>query len=52
MFDGPTRALTPARLRELYGAQIDELLPTRATTEPAAVPASEPAFADVALRVA
>jgi len=50
VFDGPTRALTPARLRELYGAQIDELLPTRATTEPA--PAPGPAFADVALRVA
>src|SRR6201996_7712408 len=50
VFDGPTRALTPARLRELYGAQIDELLPTRATTELAA--AAEHAFADVSLRVA
>ena len=48
VFDGPTRALTPARLRELYGAQIDELLPTRAMS----APESEPGFADVALRVA
>ena len=35
---------------ELLLEKIDELLPTRATTEPA--PAPEPAFADVALRVA
>lgn len=26
VYDGPTRALTPARLRELYGAQTEELL--------------------------
>jgi phosphonate transport system ATP-binding protein len=26
VFDGPTRALTPERLRELYGTQTDELL--------------------------
>jgi len=39
VFDGPTRALTPQRLRELYGAQTDELLPER----PAALP--EPGFA-------
>ena len=39
VFDGPTRALTPQRLRELYGAQIDELLPER----PAGLPG--PGFA-------
>jgi len=49
VFDGPTCALTPARLRELYAAQLDELLPARA---PAIEPVSEPVFADVALRVA
>ncbi|MFL6676923.1 MAG: phosphonate ABC transporter ATP-binding protein, partial [Burkholderiaceae bacterium] len=48
VFDGPTRALTPARLRELYGAQTDELLPAR----PAPLAEPEPVFADVALRVA
>src|ERR1700761_9399261 len=48
VFDGPTRALTPARLRELYGAQIDELLPTRATSGPEPLPLPEPAFAVVA----
>ncbi|MFL6678365.1 MAG: phosphonate ABC transporter ATP-binding protein [Burkholderiaceae bacterium] len=48
VFDGPTRALTPARLRELYGAQIDELLPAR----PAPLAEPAPVFADVALRVA
>ena len=39
VFDGPTRALTPDRLRELYGAQTDELLPGRASPslEPAPV---------------
>lgn len=26
VYDGPTRALSPSRLRELYGAQTDELL--------------------------
>jgi len=52
VFDGPTRALTPARLRELYGAQIDELLPARATQAPESVPAPEPVFAGAALRVA
>ena len=52
VFDGPTRALTPARLRELYGSQIGELLPTQAPAgaEPAAD--SEPVFAGVVLRVA
>lgn len=34
VFDGPTRALTPARLRELYGAQTDELLPAKGATAP------------------
>jgi len=29
IFDGPTAALTTERLRELYGAQTDELLPVR-----------------------
>jgi phosphonate transport system ATP-binding protein len=52
VFDGPTRALTPARLRELYGAQLDELLPTRASGEPEPAAASEPTFAGAALRVA
>jgi phosphonate transport system ATP-binding protein len=52
VFDGPTRALTPARLRELYGAQTDELLPARATQAPESVPAPEPVFASATLRVA
>ena len=52
VFDGPTRALTPARLRELYGAQIDELLPMRSIAAAETVVLPEPAFADVALRVA
>ena len=40
VFDGPTRALTPERLRELYGAQTDELLPRHAAPD-----AAGPAFA-------
>jgi len=32
VYDGPTRALTNARLHELYGAQTDELLPARHET--------------------
>jgi len=52
VFDGPTRALTPDRLRELYGAQVGELLPAQATTHPTAWPTAAPEYADVALRVA
>ena len=33
VYDGPTQALTPDRLRELYGTQTDELL-----AEPAHAP--------------
>jgi len=43
IFDGPTAALTPERLRELYGAQTDELLPVRGV--PAAAPDGEAGFA-------
>ncbi|MGN6526074.1 MAG: phosphonate ABC transporter ATP-binding protein [Burkholderiaceae bacterium] len=51
VFDGPTRDLTPARLRELYGAQSDELLaPPAVAPEPLSVP--EPVFDDAELRVA
>ena len=32
VYDGPTRALTTARLRDLYGSQTDELLPGRDDT--------------------
>jgi phosphonate transport system ATP-binding protein len=39
VFDGPTSALTPAFLRELYGTAVDELL----TDEPLeSQPAPEP----------
>jgi phosphonate transport system ATP-binding protein len=54
VFDGPTRALTPARLRELYGAQFDELLPARDAAAQA-LPAEhgfEPVFSSATLRVA
>ncbi len=47
VFDGPTRALNPARLRDLYGAQTGELLPAARTDV-----APEPTFATVALRAA
>ena len=40
VFDGPTRALTPERLRELYGAQVDELRPAPAARGPAFEPIS------------
>jgi len=51
VFDGPTRALTPTRLRELYGAQIEELLPAQASAAHSEeIPA--PVFPPVALRVA
>lgn len=44
VYDGPTRELTAALLRELYGAQTEELL-TGTPAEPAAsAPAFEPAF--------
>ena len=53
VFDGPTRALTPARLRELYGAQIEELLPAQGQATPApAQQIPEPVFTTAALRVA
>ena len=53
VFDGPTRALTPARLRELYGAQIEELLPAQGQATPApAQEIPEPVFTTAALRVA
>ena len=38
VFDGPTAALTPAFLRDLYGSAVDELLdsePLRAVAAPA-----------------
>lgn len=33
VYDGPTAALSPQRLRELYGTQTDELLPGRRAEE-------------------
>jgi len=39
--DGPTRELTPQRLRDLYGTQTDELLPRR--SDPAPTPQPVPA---------
>jgi len=41
VYDGPTQALTPARLRDLYGAQTEELLlgPAPAPQAPQTVPA-------------
>jgi len=53
VYDGPTRELTPERLRELYGAQSDELLappadPGTAVGAPAdPVPARLPSLAAV-----
>ncbi|HEY4065402.1 MAG TPA: phosphonate ABC transporter ATP-binding protein [Burkholderiaceae bacterium] len=39
VYDGPTHELTPPRLRELYGTQIDELMPTPpiSTAAPSAI---------------
>ena len=46
VFDGPSAALTPALLRELYGVQADELLaPAPATGGDTVVPFPEPAAA-------
>ena len=36
VYDGPSAALTPAMLRELYGADLGELLPEYETPAPAA----------------
>jgi phosphonate transport system ATP-binding protein len=33
VYDGPSSELTPALLRELYGVQVEELLPTRPDAE-------------------
>ncbi len=57
VYDGPTDALTDARLRDLYGAQTGELLPRApaANTEPAVTapgPLAEPALATLARQVA
>lgn len=41
VYDGPTAALTPERLRELYGTQVDELI--LGAPPPAAQPARAPA---------
>jgi phosphonate transport system ATP-binding protein len=43
VFDGPTSALTPAFLRELYGTAVDELLTDDTPAPPAIEPAAEPA---------
>ncbi len=48
VYDGPSAALTPALLRELYGVQVDELLGTPADTPPqtpAAAPTQRPEWA-------
>lgn len=34
VYDGPTAALTPQRLRDLYGTQLDELLPAPGAAVP------------------
>ncbi|WP_085316676.1 phosphonate ABC transporter ATP-binding protein [Derxia lacustris] len=38
VFDGPTQDLTPARLRDLYGTQTDELLAAPAAARPESAP--------------
>jgi phosphonate transport system ATP-binding protein len=52
VYDGPTQALTPLRLRELYGSQLDELI---APTVPGLAPpvsAQLPSYSLDALRAA
>ncbi len=45
VYDGPTAALTPQRLRDLYGTQLDELLPASAgPTGPASSATDLPGF--------
>ena len=41
VYDGPSSALTPALLRELYGVQVDELLSSAPASAPRADPATE-----------
>jgi phosphonate transport system ATP-binding protein len=48
--DGPTHELDAQRLRELYGTQLDELLPGR--EEPAVAPSSAPLIRPAVLQAA
>jgi len=54
VYDGPARALTPDRLRELYGMQADEMLNGNSTLHepPAVSPASALAWRDPAVAAA
>jgi phosphonate transport system ATP-binding protein len=45
VYDGPSAALTPSMLRELYGADLGELLPEYAPQAPAVAPLSRLAHA-------
>ncbi|MCV2366601.1 phosphonate ABC transporter ATP-binding protein [Roseateles oligotrophus] len=52
VFDGPTQDLTPVRLRELYGSQIDELITPVSPGLAPAVPAQSPSYSLDGLRAA
>jgi phosphonate transport system ATP-binding protein len=43
VYDGPSSALTPTLLRELYGVQVEELLSPEPMKAPAAAPTHSPA---------
>ncbi|EJE48442.1 phosphonate ABC transporter, ATP-binding protein [Acidovorax sp. CF316] len=43
VYDGPSAALTPALLRELYGVQADEILGASLPQAPVTAPAQQPA---------
>ena len=52
VFDGPTQELTPLKLRELYGSQIDELITPISPGLAPAVPAQSPSYSLDGLRAA
>ncbi|MCV2359675.1 phosphonate ABC transporter ATP-binding protein [Paucibacter sp. TC2R-5] len=52
VFDGPTQELTPLKLRELYGSQIDELITPVSPGLAPAVPAQSPSYSLDGLRAA
>ncbi|MCV2354619.1 phosphonate ABC transporter ATP-binding protein [Paucibacter sp. B2R-40] len=52
VFDGATQELTPLKLRELYGSQIDELITPVSPGLAPAVPAQSPSYSLDGLRAA
>ncbi len=52
VFDGATQELTPLKLRELYGSQIDELIAPVSPGLAPAVPAQSPSYSLDGLRAA